>query len=290
MANVEMIIWDVQHGNAVYVKTPNNRHLVFDLGIGDYSGHNQAFSPLATLWHKYNIRKLDLVMITHPHLDHIDDILNFDSFSPSVLYRPRHLKREDVMRNTRDQDKVKFDKYFEINDKYVGDLAGTANDPSVPANYGGLTFQFFNTPELPTDNINNHSIITVLEYLGIKIVIPGDNEFASLDLLMKNEVFKNAIRNCDVLMAPHHGRESAYHSEFVKSANPRLTVISDGSICDTSANPKYSANSRGWQVFKKGTANSTERKLLTTNTDGEVYIKFGPHSTEYPAFLNVEII
>lgn len=86
-----MIVWDVQHGNAIYVKTPNNKHLVFDLGIGGYSGHNQTFSPLGALWHSYNVRKLDFVMITHPHLDHIDDILNLDFFSPAVFHRPRHL-------------------------------------------------------------------------------------------------------------------------------------------------------------------------------------------------------
>lgn len=29
MSEVEMIVWDVQHGNAIYLKSPNERHLVF---------------------------------------------------------------------------------------------------------------------------------------------------------------------------------------------------------------------------------------------------------------------
>jgi len=290
MANVDMIIWDVQHGNAIYIKTPNDKHLVFDLGIGDYSGHNETFSPLATLWHTYGVRKLNFVMITHPHLDHIDDILNFEAFNPSVLHRPRHLTKEDVLKNARTQDKPKFDKYFEVNERFIGDTTGTPNDTSVPENYGGLTFNFFSTPNLPTDNINNHSIITVLEYSGIKVIIPGDNEIASLDLLMQRSDFKDAIKNCDILLAPHHGRESAYHSDFVTHANPRITIISDGSICDTSANPKYSANSRGWKVWKKGTSDSTDRRLLTTNSDGEVYIQFGPSTGEHSRFLSVQVM
>ena len=44
-----------------------------------------------TPWHKYNIRKLDCVMVTHPHLDHIDDILNFDAFNPRVFQRKKTL-------------------------------------------------------------------------------------------------------------------------------------------------------------------------------------------------------
>ena len=32
-----VIFWDVQHGHSTYIKTPNNRHIVIDLGTGDYS-------------------------------------------------------------------------------------------------------------------------------------------------------------------------------------------------------------------------------------------------------------
>lgn len=287
MTNVEMIVWDVQHGNAIYLKTPNDRHMVFDLGIGDYSGHNETFSPLLALWHRYNVRKLDYVMITHPHLDHIDDILNFDFFNPSVFHRSSHLSKEDIMNDIRNSDKQKFEKYFEINEKFINNITGTYDDLSIPSNYGGVTFKHFYTPALPTNNLNNHSLITVLDYSNLKAIIPGDNEFASLEILMKNEQFKSAIKDCDILIAPHHGRESAYHSDFVIYANPRITIISDGSVCDTSANSKYSANSRGWTVWKKGTSNSDQRKLLTTNSDGEIYISFGPSNTGN--FLKVEI-
>lgn len=290
MADVNMIVWDVQHGNAIYVKTPNNKHLVFDLGIGDYSGNNQAFSPLSTLWYKYGVRELNYVMITHPHLDHIDDILNLGSFSPRVISRPKYLTREDVMKNVRDQDRSKFEKYFAFNDSYTTSTTGTPDDTSIPANYGGVSLKYFSTPSLPKDNLNNHSIITVMEYSGIKVIIPGDNEYASLDLLMKDSSFKSTIANCDILIAPHHGRESAYHSDFVGYANPRLTIISDGSICDTSANGKYSGRSRGWSIRKKGYGTSNERKLLTTNSDGEVYISFGSSSSPgYSNYLSVEI-
>ena len=72
MPQVEMIFWDVQHGNALYVKTPNNKHMVIDLGIGDYSGNNERFSPLEELRAK-GVSQLDHVIITHPHLDHFDD-------------------------------------------------------------------------------------------------------------------------------------------------------------------------------------------------------------------------
>ncbi|HCN82982.1 MAG TPA: MBL fold metallo-hydrolase [Sphingobacteriaceae bacterium] len=288
--NVEMIFYDVQHGNATYIKTPNEKHLMIDLGIGDYSGKNEKFSPLAELRNKYKIQQLDHVTITHPHLDHIDDILNFDAFSPQSFLTPKYLTDEEVLKGTRVGDKPKFDEYLKIRNKYCEPSIGTSHDTSVPDNFGGVLIQRFSTSNLPHDNFNNHSIITVISYSGIKIVMPGDNEKASFDELMKSEDFKNAVENANILLAPHHGRQSAYHSDFIKLVNPWLTIVSDGSLCDTSANHHYSSNSSGWTVFKFD-GSSEIRKCLTTNSDGEVYVSFGNYLKDgkQTNFLNVKI-
>lgn len=289
MSQVEMIFYDVQHGNATYIKTPNGKHVMIDLGIGDYSGHNQNFSPLEELWHRYKVRRLHHVTITHPHLDHIDDILNFDAFSPMVFQTPRHLSDQEILNGIRSGDKAKFNKYLEIRRRYNGNVSGE-NDIGVPESFGGVEFQYFSSPLLPHSNFNNHSIVTVISYSGIKIVLPGDNERSSFEQLMLDNRFKNAIKDADILLAPHHGRESAYHADFVRLVNPRLTIVSDGSLCDTSSNHRYSAISRGWQVYKSD-GSSTTRKCLTTNSDGEVYVKFGTSSDpQYYGFLDVCII
>ena len=70
---LQFVFWDVQHGSASHIKTPNDRHLVIDLGTGSYS-ENKEFSPLMHLKKKYGVGQLDYVVITHPHRDHIDDI------------------------------------------------------------------------------------------------------------------------------------------------------------------------------------------------------------------------
>jgi len=41
--------WDVQHGHATYVNSPNDRHIVIDLGTGSYQDFNEEFSPLIHL-------------------------------------------------------------------------------------------------------------------------------------------------------------------------------------------------------------------------------------------------
>jgi len=281
-----MVFWDVQHGHATYIKSPNQKHTVIDLGIGDYSGRDTAFSPLKHLKYKYGVQQLDYVIVTHPHLDHIDDILNFDLLSPKVFRRPTQITNQQVMEGVRDQDKAKFEKYCEINDRYNYPIGGT-DDPDNPDNFGAMKIVSFTPVTCPHSNFNNHSIVTVVEYAEMKVVIPGDNEVCSFEELMQRETFKTAIKNTDILLAPHHGRETGYNNDFVNLVNPRLTVVSDGRFCDTSANGRYSQKSRGWTVHK-GNGTSTERKCLTTNSDGEVFIKFGYYD-DMSRFLSVSI-
>ena len=287
--HVEMVFWDVQHGHATYIKTPNNKHIVIDLGIGDYSGNDTAFSPLEHLYYKYGVQQLDYVIITHPHLDHIDDILNFDLMDPKVFHRPKQITNQEVMKGVREQDREKFEKYCEINDRYSQPVFGGPNDPNNPDNLGGMKIISFSPLTCSHSNFNNHSIVTVIEYAEIKIVIPGDNEACSFEELMNKEAFKTAVKQSDILLAPHHGRENGYYNDFVNLVNPRLTIVSDGKYCDTSANGRYSQKSRGWTVHK-GNGTSSERKCLNTNSDGEVFVKFGfSLSSSYKTFLEVKV-
>lgn len=288
-SQVEMVFWDVQHGHATYIKTPNNKHIAIDLGIGDYSGKDTAFSPLKHLKYKYGIQQLDYVIITHPHLDHIDDIMNFDLLCPKVLHRPKQITNQEVMEGVRDQDREKFEKYCEINSRYNQPIEGGPNDPDNPDNFGGVNINSFSSLSCSHNNFNNQSIVTIVEFTGTKVVIPGDNEAASFEELMQRENFKTAVKNADILLAPHHGRVNGYYNDFVNLVNPLLTIVSDGKFCDTSANDRYSKKSRGWPVYK-GDGTSSTRYCLTTNSDGEVFVSFGPsQDPNFKSFLHVRI-
>ena len=284
----EVVFWDVQHGHMTYIKTPNNRHIVIDLGTGDYSKGKEAFSPLLHLRDKYGVNQLDYVIITHPHLDHIDDILNFDALNPKVLKRPKHISNQEVMENVLDRDKEKFKKYCEINNRYSEPVqANSSNSVSNPDNWGGLEIESYTPTTCNHNNFNNHSIVTIIKYADMKIVIPGDNEKCSFDELMAKDDFVTAISDADILLAPHHGRETGFNADFFKAVNPRLAIVSDGRFCDTSANPRYTSGSRGWTVHKTSTGTNRVRKCLTTATDGEVVAHFG-YQSDGKRFLYVK--
>lgn len=278
-----MKIWDIELGLAVHIVSPNGKSIVIDLGTG--KGDNR--SPLLKLWG----HTINYMVITHPHLDHFDDILKFDLNPPKILRRVHAISNDEVMENATEQSRRKFEKYVEVCDRYSSSIELT--DPDIPLkadNYGGLNMQFYSTTACSHDNFNNFSIITVLTLANSKVIVCGDNEKASFDELMKQESFKSAVANADILVAPHHGRESGYHGEFVKEVNPRLTIISDTSYSDASASSKYSNASRGWKVWNRDGSSET-RYCLTTRNDGNIKVVFGESDDpNYNGLLAVSLI
>lgn len=264
-----MTVWNVQLGLAVHVKSPNGKYIVIDLGTGDYNSGNK--SPLAKL--RWN--NIAYMIITHPHLDHIDDILHFDNNAPKILKRATSLTNKEVMEGVRDCDKEKFEKYCEINERYNSPVGpNDSNNPDNSDNYGGLEIQTFSTSACDHSKFNNFSTITVFSLSGIKVVVCGDNETESLKVLMQQNDFKSAVSKAYILVAPHHGRESAYLSNFVSLVNPRLTIISDTHKTEASAVDKYTQMSRGWGVTNSN-GERVERKCLTTRKDGNIKVDFG---------------
>jgi len=285
----EIVIWDVQHGHAGYIKSPNGKHIVVDVGLGSYEDNSSTFSPLYHIWKNYNVKQLDYAILTHPHKDHIEDMFNLEKMDPKVLLRPKHLKREDIITDkTKEADKPIFEKYLELDKKYIGKFTDNdPRDPSNPDNFGGLTIETFVPSSCATSNLNNHSVIAVFSYANSKIVLPGDNESCSFTELMENSYFKSIVKDADILLAPHHGRQAGFDKDFLDLVNPRLTIISDSSKKDTSAVEDYGKKSRGWKVHSRSGKPSAERKTLSTYNDGHVTIHFGYNDDGKGVFLSV---
>lgn len=269
--SLKIIMWNVQHGSATYIGTPNGRHIAIDMGA------SASFSPFQHLYQN-GIRKLDHVTITHPHLDHIEDILNFDLLNPITFQAPalEHIT-ERVIRggNKRlSQDaEAKIQKYLEIRRRYRFAVP-SVNRIDLPENTGNVSIKTFQSIKCPTENLNNHSVVTTLEYGGVKVLIPGDNEASSWEELLENPDFITAITGTHVLIAAHHGRESGFYSPLFKHfrLHPKITLISDGRFVDTSATSRYDNVTEGWEVSSRSNKPRRQRKCVTTRNDGAIEV------------------
>ena len=264
---LRFITWNVEHGSAALIRTPNGQQIAIDLGA------DAGFSPLQHMKYRMGIDQLDKVIITHPHMDHIEDVLNFDLLSPRILMRPRQLTADDIIKGHSNlgQEAVQiYRKYLDIDGRYIYPVQ-TVQDPTIPTNNGGVFISSFRPTRSPNTNLNNHSIVTVIEYQGVKILSPGDNESPSWEELLADAAFREAIKNTHVLVAPHHGRESGFHLDLFNYISPLLTIISDGRTVDTSATDRYSTRTEGWNVLRRN-GGSEIRKCVTTRNDGTIEV------------------
>ncbi len=87
---LQVFVHDVGHGQAVHAVTPAGETVVIDLGC------SADFSPLEWLGGK--TKTIDKLVITHPHGDHIDEILmlNKMGFTVRQLWRPNWLPKDEV--------------------------------------------------------------------------------------------------------------------------------------------------------------------------------------------------
>ena len=265
------IFWDVQHGHATTVTSPHGRVFVVDLGQGSY-GLGSTFSPLVSIYNS-GIRTIDHLIISHPHLDHIDDIQKLGYFAVRAMTRPMHLTHNDIMNGVRDIDRPNYDYYWLLH-RLFEEPTPYWDDATQGANFGGLAVRTFAPSSCARSNINNHSIVTVFEEAAVKVVIPGDNEACSFTELLQMPDFCRAVANADVLLAPHHGRKAGTCTEFLNLVNPRLCVISDGRATKTNAVSVYSRFARGAYV-KRRSGGLCLRRCLSTRNDGTIQMSFG---------------
>ncbi len=275
-----VLFHDVGHGQAVHIFTPDGKAVVIDLGC------SADFSPLE--WLALSTKTIDLLIITHPHGDHIDEILMLDklSFHVRQLWRPRWLTAQEVYDANQAAYKTKVDRYLKMSSVYTGEIPATEKILGNPKASGGVTIDTYASPECGTSNINNHSGVTVIKYASSTIIVPGDNEPSSWAELLKQPGFVSALKSADIFMASHHGRASGYSADlFADDRKPALVCISDGRVQDTDATARYSANATGWTVHNRSGFPSESRKAVTTRSDGRIDVTLGMNDTT--PFLSV---
>jgi len=75
-----------------------------------------------------------------------------------------------------------------------------------------------------SDDKNEHSIVTLIEYNGINILLMGDATVNNEDILMK----RYNLPKIDILKVGHHGSRTSSSELFIKDIEPKISLISSG--------------------------------------------------------------
>lgn len=252
---MQIQVLDVGQGDSILIRTPSKNILV-DAGTIDGSKN------LVTLLENNNVRKIDILIATHPHADHIGGVQSvlkkfpvghiYDSGqkTPSRLYinMLKKIKEKNIPFSiVKLGDKINLDK-----DIYLQVLS-----PALPL--------LMKEKDSNKYDLNNNSITTRLVYKDFSMLLTGDIEKAAEDRLLQTG--QNLKSN--ILKAPHHGSRTSSSRNFLQAVNPEAVIISLG-VNNEYKHPHREVMAR----YKKMDLKIYETDIhgtITVKTDGKSY-------------------
>lgn len=196
---------DVGQGDSTLIEA-NGHYMLIDAGEKDQA------DTVITYLKAQGVKKLDYVIGTHPHSDHIGGLEGvIREFDVTTVMLP---EKEHTTR---------------IYEQLLDAIADKNIKVTIPASgesyrLGDASFQIISPNRDYGDNLNNWSIGMRLVYGKTSFVLCGDAEKeAEQDMLLSGFPLK-----ADVLKVSHHGSSTSSTPEFMKAVSPRYAVISCG--------------------------------------------------------------
>jgi competence protein ComEC len=252
----------VGNGNANLLELPNGRVLLYDAGssLSYASAGHVMIAP--ALWSR-GIDRVDAVFLTHAHFDHFKDILPLvDRFGIRRVYVPPTFLRGRLSVDNAVVEAL-FDRGVEVAYFAPGDRLSGTGEVAVRALWP-------RGPASQTQKINDGSLAIRVEHRGRSLLLTGDMEDASLDVLRAAEPDLRA----DVLLWPHHGGSADAVGRMAAAVGARVVVVSAGRSYPPRPPPAW--------VAEQGTA------LYRTGEHGAVTVDLLPGGPRAAAFCETE--
>ena len=288
MSDFQCVIWKVEHGSAAFLRTPNDRTIMFDAGCSD------DFSPAVYLNQTYGLnsynKRLDRLILSHPDRDHIRDIPNVHNLLDPRRFTRNHSIPEKVIYpsgTTELQEPLKT--YKSMIERYRYEI-GDYNKHLPVSNWGNVLVETFcceprHIPNCPESKLkNNLSLVSYVGYLDTEIVFPGDLEPYGWKSLLENTNIRDYVgrAECRILVASHHGRKSGIrykvdgkeyiYTDFLELMQPNLVIISDKWGNETTDPEAYRPHCTWYPVISRNTNQIQSKEILTTKTNEFILI------------------
>ena len=233
--DLKISMLNIGHGDALLIQTKEQTILI------DTADSKKSRALLKEL-EKFSVTKIDKLILTHPHFDHIGNAKTLINPSDKELADNPYLKKISVAAVYDNGVASGSPLYKSYNNATVAKkIPCTALKAGDTLDFGGgVTFKvLFPTSEfvakvndLKTEQrkkqykINNSSIVGRLTYKNFSMMFTGDCEKESeAKILAANNV---ADLQCDVLKSGHHGIRTSSTKNFVKAISPDCVLISAG--------------------------------------------------------------
>lgn len=235
----------VGHGTCVVLELPSGETLLYDAGsLGSPEFATQ--SAAGYLWSR-GIRRIDALILSHADVDHYNAVPGLlERFHVGTVYTSPLMfdwfgatgpaDAPEVLRQAIIAAGVPMQEIWSGDRLRVSDVTLTVIHPPRDGVVG-------------SDNAN--SITLAIEYGGRCVLLPGDLETPGLE-----EVTAELPRDCDIVMAPHHGSRRSDPPGFAAWSSPEWVVLSGGADADPEVELTYAA--AGAKVLNTGKLGAIE--------------------------------
>jgi competence protein ComEC len=211
---------DVGHGDACLIQCPDGATILVDAGSGYDYGRGSETTFVIDYLKKVGVRKLDLVIATHPHSDHVGMLGGvLKEFSADLVLDPGKTHTTSAYR--------RFLEAVRANENTRYKLARAGQN----YRFGDVTLKIFYPTDRLRNKINDCSIVFKLQYGKFSALFTGDAEAAAEgDILRAHLPVKSTL-----LKVGHHGSSSSTTAPFLSAVAPEIAVIS----CRAPQNRRY---------------------------------------------------
>lgn len=250
--SLKVIFLDVGQGDAVLIVTPHGRNIIIDVGP-----KNNLGEKLAQHMPVYN-RQLDLVIMTHPDLDHVGGMLSLlDRYSIDAIMHSGLQAGAPI--------------YSSIAQKITEQKI-----PTIKAQAGQIIHidkNVFLEVYSPYDqyyslDANDFSVIVRLVYGNSSILLTGDvskiREYELVDTY-------GELLDSDILKVGHHGSQTSTSDQFVAMVSPDYSIISAG--CDNRFGHPHELVLATLFKYKTKILNTCDEGDIVFESDGEVWVR-----------------
>lgn len=256
---VEIKMLNVGQGDSILVRTAEQTVLI---DTSDVDERDKLESELQ----KAGVEKLDKVILTHHHADHIGgmDVLFGDGYPIGAIYDNGMPSTSRLYRNYMKEAQADGIEHYALASGDVLDFGDGAVfevlSPEAATVQAGQGRSYKHDP-------NNESVVGRLVYGNFTMLFTGDAERQTEASILRN-YSADAVES-NVLKSPHHGSSTSSTMPYLKAVRPDVCLISCG-INNDYGHP-HQETLQKYQQIGADVFVTAQNGTITVDTDGSEY-------------------